>query len=302
MPKLTSNNTLTFKISIDQIIETGNVRTNYDDEKIKELSESIFKYGLINPISVKPLPDSADGIKQYELVAGHRRLRAFRLLCSQGQDYSQITASVVTKGSKNVLQLVENVQREDLEPVDVETAIKALVTAGMSQKEISEELSKSLSWVHDRLSGTEVRENANAQGIDTTGISTKALSQLMSIPKEYLPDIIAKVKANGGTVKAATDALNEYRAQNNIKGPQKTEKAESPKEPKKSENHKEEDFLDIPELNESKPILIDIENVISEIQDYFKRQLEGEEGLHRINTLNKIKDDLIALFEAYQHN
>ena len=35
---------------------------------------------------------------------------------------------------------------------------------------------------------------------------------------------------------------------------------------------------------------------------YFKRQLEGEEGLHRINTLNKIKDDLIALFEAYQHN
>jgi len=302
MPKLTSNNTLTFKISIDQIIETGNVRTNYDDEKIKELSESIFKYGLINPISVKPLPDSADGIKQYELVAGHRRLRAFRLLCSQGQDYSQITASVVTKGSKNVLQLVENVQREDLEPVDVETAIKALVTAGMSQKEISEELSKSLSWVHDRLTGTEVRENANAQGIDTTGISTKALSQLMSIPKEHLPDILAKVKANGGTVKAATDALNEYRAQNNIKGPQKTEKKESSKEPKKPENHKEEEFLDIPDLNESKPILIDIENVISEIQDYFKRQLQGEEGLHRINTLNKIKDDLIALFEAYQHN
>lgn len=302
MPKLTPQSALTFKISLDQIKETGNVRTSYNDEKIQELADSIFKYGLINPISVKPLPEDENGIKQYELVAGHRRLRAFRYLCSIGQDYSQITASVIVKGSKNVLQLIENVQREDLEPVDVETAIKALVTAGMSQKEISEELSKSLSWVHDRLSGTEVRENANAQGIDTTGISTKALSQLMSIPKEHLPDILAKVKANGGTVKAATDALNEYRAQNNIKGPQKTEKTESSKEPKKPENHKEEGFLDIPELNESKPILIDIENVISEIQDYFKRQLEGEEGLHRINTLNKIKDDLIALFEAYQHN
>jgi ParB family chromosome partitioning protein len=287
MPKLTSNNTLTFKISIDQIIETGNVRTNYDDEKIKELSESIFKYGLINPISVKPLPDSADGIKQYELVAGHRRLRAFRLLCSQGQDYSQITASVVTKGSKNILQLVENVQREDLEPVDVETAIKAMVTAGMSQKEISEELSKSLSWVHDRLAGTEVRENAEARGIDTTGMTTKALSQLASVPGEQLPNVIAQAQANGGTVKAATDALNDFRIQNNIEKPK---------------NRKKEDYLDIPELNESKPILIDIENVISEIQDYFKRQLEGEEGLHRINTLNKIKDDLIALFEAYQHN
>ena len=287
MPKLTSNNTLTFKISINQIIETGNVRTNYDDEKIKELSESIFKYGLINPISVKPLPDSPDGIKQYELVAGHRRLRAFRLLCSQGQDYSQITASVVTKGSKNVLQLVENVQREDLEPVDVETAIKALVTAGMSQKEISEELSKSLSWVHDRLAGTEVRENAEARGINTDGMSTKALSQLASVPGEQLPDVIAQAQANGGTVKAATDALNDFRAQNNIEKPK---------------NRKKEEVLDIPELNEPKPILIDIENVISEIQDYFKRQLQGEEGLHRINTLNKIKDDLIALFEAYQHN
>lgn len=302
MPKLTPQSALTFKISLDQIKETGNVRTSYNDEKIQELADSIFKYGLINPISVKPLPEDENGIKQYELVAGHRRLRAFRYLCSIGQDYSQITASVIVKGSKNVLQLIENVQREDLEPVDVETAIKALVTAGMSQKEIAEELSKSLSWVHDRLTGTEVRENANAQGIDTTGISTKALSQLMSIPKEYLPDILAKVRANGGTVKAATDALNEYRAQNNIKGPQKTEKTESSKEPKKPENHKEEGFLDIPELNESKPILIDIQNVISEIQDYFKRQLDGEEGLHRINTLNSIKDDLIALFEAYQHN
>ena len=235
MPKLTSNNTLTFKISIDQIIETGNVRTNYDDEKIKELSESIFKYGLINPISVKPLPDSADGIKQYELVAGHRRLRAFRLLCSQGQDYSQITASVVTKGSKNILQLVENVQREDLEPVDVETAIKAMVTAGMSQKEISEELSKSLSWVHDRLAGTEVRENAEARGIDTTGMTTKALSQLASVPGEQLPNVIAQAQANGGTVKAATDALNDFRTQNNIEKPK---------------NRKKKDYLDITELNE----------------------------------------------------
>lgn len=286
MPKLNATNTLTFKISLDQIKETGNVRTSYNDEKIQELADSIFKYGLINPISVKPLPEDENGIKQYELVAGHRRLRAFRYLCSVGQDYSQITASVIVKGSKNVLQLIENVQREDLEPVDVETAIKALVTAGMSQKEIAEELSKSLSWVHDRLAGTEVRENAEARGIDTSGMTTKALSQLASVPGEQLSDVINQAKANGGTVKAATDALNDFRTQNNIEQPK---------------NRKKEKPLEMPAF-ESKPILIDIQNVISEIQDYFKRQLDGEEGLHRINTLNSIKDDLIALFEAYQHN
>lgn len=286
MPKLTPQSALTFKISLDQIKETGNVRTSYNDEKIHELADSIFKYGLINPISVKPLPEDENGIKQYELVAGHRRLRAFRYLCSVGQDYSQITASVIVKGSKNVLQLIENVQREDLEPVDVETAIKALVTAGMSQKEIAEELSKSLSWVHDRLAGTEVRENAEARGIDTSGMTTKALSQLASVPGEQLSDVINQAKANGGTVKAATDALNDFRTQNNIEQPK---------------NRKKEKPLETPAF-ESKPILIDIQNVISEIQDYFKRQLDGEEGLHRINTLNSIKDDLIALFEAYQHN
>ena len=286
MPKLTPQSPLTFKISLDQIKETGNVRTSYNDEKIQELADSIFKYGLINPISVKPLPEDENGIKQYELVAGHRRLRAFRYLCSVGQDYSQITASVIVKGSKNVLQLIENVQREDLEPVDVETAIKALVTAGMSQKEIAEELSKSLSWVHDRLAGTEVRENAEARGIDTSGMTTKALSQLASVPGEQLSDVINQAKANGGTVKAATDALNDFRTQNNIEQPK---------------NRKKEKPLEMPAF-ESKPILIDIQNVISEIQDYFKRQLDGEEGLHRINTLNSIKDDLIALFEAYQHN
>ena len=286
MPKLTPQSALTFKISLDQIKETGNVRTSYNDEKIQELADSIFKYGLINPISVKPLLEDENGIKQYELVAGHRRLRAFRYLCSVGQDYSQITASVIVKGSKNVLQLIENVQREDLEPVDVETAIKALVTAGMSQKEIAEELSKSLSWVHDRLAGTEVRENAEARGIDTSGMTTKALSQLASVPGEQLSDVINQAKANGGTVKAATDALNDFRTQNNIEQPK---------------NRKKEKPLEMPAF-ESKPILIDIQNVISEIQDYFKRQLDGEEGLHRINTLNSIKDDLIALFEAYQHN
>ena len=286
MPKLTTQSALTFKISLDQIKETGNVRTSYNDEKIQELADSIFKYGLINPISVKPLPEDENGIKQYELVAGHRRLRAFRYLCSVGQDYSQITASVIVKGSKNVLQLIENVQREDLESVDVETAIKALVTAGMSQKEIAEELSKSLSWVHDRLAGTEVRENAEARGIDTSGMTTKALSQLASVPGEQLSDVINQAKANGGTVKAATDALNDFRTQNNIEQPK---------------NRKREKPLEMPAF-ESKPILIDIQNVISEIQDYFKRQLDGEEGLHRINTLNSIKDDLIALFEAYQHN
>lgn len=287
MPKLNATNTLTFKISISQIKETGNVRQEYDPKGIAELADSIFTYGLINPITVKPLEDDENGIKQYELVAGHRRLRAFQYLCEKGQDYTQITASVITKGSKDVLQLVENIQREELAPIDIETALKAMVTAGMSQKQISEELSKSLSWVHDRLTGNKVRAKANAQGIKTDGMSSKALSQFGSIPDDKLPGVISNAQANGGTVKAATDALNDYRSENNIEPPK---------------NNKQPESLEMPEFSDPEPIKIDIETVISEIQDYFARQLKDEESPHRINTYTKIKDDLLALFEAYQHN
>lgn len=287
MPKLNATNTLTFKISISQIKETGNVRQEYDPKGIAELADSIFTYGLINPITVKPLEDDENGIKQYELVAGHRRLRAFQYLCEKGQDYTQIIASVITKGSKDVLQLVENIQREKLAPIDIEIALKAMVTAGMSQKQISEELSKSLSWVHDRLAGNKVRAKANAQGINTDGMSSKALSQFGSIPDDKLPNVISNAQANGGTVKAATDALNDYRSENNIEPPK---------------NNKQPESLEIPEFSDPEPIKIDIETVISEIQDYFSRQLKDEESPHRINTYTKIKDDLLALFEAYQHN
>lgn len=287
MPKLNATNTLTFKISISQIKETGNVRQEYDPKGIAELADSIFTYGLINPITVRPLEDDEKGIKQYELVAGHRRLRAFQYLCEKGQDYTQITASVITKGSKDVLQLVENIQREELAPIDIETALKAMVTAGMSQKQISEELSKSLSWVHDRLAGNKVRAKANAQGINTDGMSSKALSQFGSIPDDKLPGVISNAQANGGTVKAATDALNDYRSENNIEPPK---------------NNKQPESLEMPEFSDPEPIKIDIKTVISEIQDYFSRQLKDEESPHRINTYTKIKDDLLALFEAYQHN
>ena len=68
MPKLPQENILTRKISLDQIVETGNVRLNYNQEEIEQLADSIFRNGLINPISVKILKDDENGIKKYELI------------------------------------------------------------------------------------------------------------------------------------------------------------------------------------------------------------------------------------------
>lgn len=297
MPKLPQDNILTRKISLDQIVETGNVRREYNQQEIENLADSIFRYGLINPISVKFLREDENGIKLYELITGHRRKRAFEYLCSKGQDYSQITATI-SHGEKEIVQLIENIQRENLSQVEIETAVKALVAAGMSQKEIAEELSKPLSWLHDTIAGSQVRENVEAQGVDTTGMSTKALSQLASIPGDKLPKVVQNAKKNGGTVKAATQELQEYRKENGIEAPKNTK-------------------LKAPELSpfdfEPEPITITVENVISEIRDYMQRQksisgpdMELRYGFNNFACWEKIVNgflnDLTALFEAYQHN
>ena len=287
MPKLPQENVLTRKISLDQIIETGNVRLNYNQQEIENLADSIFNFGLINPISVKFLKENEDGIKLYELIAGHRRVRAFKYLCEKGHDYTQITATIC-HGEKEIVQLVENIQREQLSQIDIETAIKALVAAGMSQKEIAEELSKPLSWLHDTLAGSQVRENVEAQGVDTTGMSTKALSQLASIPGDKLPEVVSKAKNNGGTVKAATEQLQEYRKENKIKAPKNTKKKQSQIEPSP---------FDI----EPEPVTITVENVIGEISDYMHRQYTRLDQ-HDNYVCETVCNDLIALFEAYQHN
>lgn len=96
------------------------------------------------------------------------------------------------------------------------------------------------------------------------------------------------MKAKGGTVKAATDALNNFRKENGIAAP-------------KNKKAKEPDF-------EPEPITIAIENVIGEITDYKLRQLQKTSDTKTpykaiiTDAITKICNDLISLFEAYQHN
>ena len=280
MPKLNSTGNLVTTVPLSQIVETGNVRTDYNEEKIKELANSILINGLINPLTVKKMetPDS-NGNAQFELNCGHRRLRAYQYLCAQGHAFTSVPVRIV-QGSKIRLQLIENIQRENLSHEETEKAIKDMIEEGMTQAQISSELSKSISWVHDVLAGTQVRSVAESKGIDTEGISTKALSQLAKIPEEQQAAAIEQTKADGGTVKAATKALNDYKNRNN--------------------NIKEA-------VKPVQPMNINIQTVIDMITDYMHRsekQIQERGGSFAGDKecfLHVTCGDLIALFEAYQH-
>lgn len=207
--KLNANATF-IKIPLAQIRETGNVRHEYDEDGIKELAESIRNNGLMNPITVKPAQEDENGEKTYELIAGHRRIRAYKYLCDQGDDFSMVECCIRT-GNKLVLQIIENIQRADITPREKEDAIAQMLAENYTQTDIARELSKPIQWVSDIVAGAKVRKVADYHGFDTENIATKTLSQLRTIPEDELYAPLEQLVMRGGTMKAATDILHEWK-------------------------------------------------------------------------------------------
>ena len=216
MAKFSNNNLSTIKIPLEQIREeSGNVRKEYDWQEIENLAKSIQANGLLNPLTVKPgVIEPGLGKNVYELICGHRRLRALALLQKQGVDVGLVECCIRT-GDTWTLQMIENIQRTDLTAQDKENAIREMLEKGLSQKEVAELLSKPISYVSDIVAGTKVREQAEAAGVDTSSLKTRALAQLRSVNAEDLPGKVQELSEAGGTNAAATKILHDYKAETN---------------------------------------------------------------------------------------
>lgn len=99
-------------------------REKFDDRAITTLAESVTQHGLIQPIVVRKLKLPVGG-KTYELIAGERRMRAFEKL---GKAKIPAIMMEATDAASAVLALIENVQREDLNPLERAVALKRLIT------------------------------------------------------------------------------------------------------------------------------------------------------------------------------
>ena len=205
------NATLThIKVPLSQLKITTNVRQDFDEAEIAELAQSIRDNGLINAITVKPPVIDEHGDKTYEVIAGGRRIRAHQWLCEHGDDFSMIDCKIST-GDMWTIQMVENIQRTDLSPREKEAAIIRAIESGMSQKEISEKLSKPLSYISDIMAGIKVRQAADKAGINTDSISSKALAQFRSFDEKELPEKLKELVESGGRVSDATNILKTSR-------------------------------------------------------------------------------------------
>ena len=207
--QLTQNKTF-IKIPISQIRELDNVRLDYNAERIAELAESIKKDGLLNPLTVSAAKEDENGEPYYELIAGHCRLRAVKKLIEEGMEYGAVDCCI-RRGDRSTLQLVENLQRQELEQIEKEEAIYKMIESGLSLTEIARKISKSVSYVSDIYTGRKVRERAESMGADTSNISTKALSQLRSFEAGELKEAVQETARRGGTVQVATEIMQEIK-------------------------------------------------------------------------------------------
>lgn len=125
------------KIKITQIEPNKNQpRTAFDEEKIEELADSIREYGLIQPIVVKL---NKNGF--YTIIAGERRWRASRLA---GLKEVPAVIKDVSEQTEKEITLIENILREDLNPLEEAAGIKELIEEyNMTQEEVSKKIGRS---------------------------------------------------------------------------------------------------------------------------------------------------------------
>ena len=124
------------EIDIDRIVpNTQQPRKYFNEEALNELADSIRAHGLIQPIIVQPLPDNL-----FQLIAGERRWRA-----AQKAGLMKLPAVVRDSTSDASLEiaLIENLQREDLNPIEEAQAYeKLIVEFGLTQEEVARRVGK----------------------------------------------------------------------------------------------------------------------------------------------------------------
>lgn len=155
-------------------------RKNFDEDSLLELAESIKQYGLLQPILVQ------DRKTYYEIVAGERRWRAAKMA---GLKEVPVIIKELTNQEIVEISLIENIQREDLNPIEEALAYKRLLTEfNLKQDEVAERVSKSRTAVTNSMRLLKLCDEVQQMIIDdmiTTG-HARALITIEDPEQQYI--------------------------------------------------------------------------------------------------------------------
>lgn len=192
------------KIRIDSIeVNPNQPRAKFDEEALRELADSIKTYGLIQPITVRPI---ANG--KYQLISGERRLRACKLAGLQ-----DVPTYVRTVDEIQSIQmaLVENIQREDLNALEIALSYQRLIDElGFTQDEVSDKVGKNRSTITNYLRLLKLSLPAQIAVRDNI-ISMGHARALVALENEKLQEkVLKQVVDNGLSVRQTESLVKKY--------------------------------------------------------------------------------------------
>jgi len=192
-------------------------RKVFDEEKIQILSESIKSYGVLQPIVVKP-----DEYGKYMIIAGERRYRASRLAKK-----SSIPAVIKDLPIRDIMEiaLIENLQREDLNPIEEALAYRSLIeNHNVTQEEISEAVGKSRPHITNTIRLLNLRKEIieMVEYGEITAGHGKALLRIIDKDKQL--EVANKIIEEGLSVRATEVLAKKISEEKDIKIPTKKEK------------------------------------------------------------------------------
>lgn len=155
-------------------------RKNFDEDALQELADSIKQFGLLQPILVQDRKD------YYEIIAGERRWRAAKIA---GLKEVPVIIKKLTEQEMVEISLIENIQRENLNPIEEALAYKRLLNEfNLKQDEVAERVSKSRTAVTNSMRLLKLNEKVQQMVIDdmlTTG-HARALLGIEDQEKQYV--------------------------------------------------------------------------------------------------------------------
>lgn len=172
-------------IPLEQIeVNPFQPRTTFEEESLNELADSIRIHGVIQPITVRKAENN-----KYQLIAGERRLRASKLAGKK-----EVPAYVRTASDQESIEiaLIENIQREDLNPLEIAINYKRLQDeCDLTQEQLAERLGKNRSTVTNFLRLLKLPPDIQA-GLRDSKITMGHAKALMSI--DHMPTLLAAFK------------------------------------------------------------------------------------------------------------
>ncbi len=176
-------------------------RKNFDEAALKELADSIRLHGVIQPIVVTPIG------KRFMIIAGERRFRASKL--AGKTDIPAIIRNYTPQQIKEI-SLIENLQREDLSPIEAARAIKTLMTEfNMTQEVAADRIGKSRSAVANTLRLLTLNDDVISL-IEQGRLSAGHARTLVVVPKDQQYKLALKGCDNQLTVREMEKTVREF--------------------------------------------------------------------------------------------